>query len=210
VSTKVAEKLSETPTEEIVEPKPHVAGPALEALRWTGHEDSLRDLYANLLAASMDMKTASMAHPSFVEIIKQLTPDEARLMKYFSTENLFPIIHVRAQSEDGSGYQDILVNFSVLGEAAGCENPNLTPSYLDNLARLGLIQMPEVHYTAPNVYDELENHPSIVEARKQIDNLESHKSSVEQRIVRTTQLGQQFIKACVTDHRDLYGASSES
>ena len=49
-ATKVAEKLSQTPPEEIIEPKLHIAGPALEALRFTGHEDSLSNLYANLLA----------------------------------------------------------------------------------------------------------------------------------------------------------------
>jgi len=68
-----------TPPDQIVVPKPNVAGPALEALRYTWHEETLSDLYANLLAASsMDKSTADGAHPAFVEIIRQLTPDEAK------------------------------------------------------------------------------------------------------------------------------------
>src|SRR5207245_353571 len=81
VSTKVAEKLRDVPPENIASPKPNVAGPALESLRYTGHEEALRDMYANLLAASMDTRTASGAHPAFVEIIRQLTPDEAKLVR---------------------------------------------------------------------------------------------------------------------------------
>ncbi len=203
LSTKVAEKLSETPAEEIVTPKPHIAGPALDALRFTGHEESLRDLYANLLAASMDVKTASMAHPSFVEIIKQLTPDEARLLRFFAAEDRLPVITVKAEWVDGSGEVDVRVNFSVFGEQAACEHPHLTPSYMDNLSRLGLIEIPDKFYAAPGVYDELDNHPSIVELKDQLNSREGQKAEVQKKLVDITQLGRQFIKACVIDHREL-------
>ena len=62
VSTKVADRLKNVPPENIVTPKPNVAGPVLESLRYTGHEPSLSDLYANLLAASMDKSTAQGAN----------------------------------------------------------------------------------------------------------------------------------------------------
>lgn len=80
VSSKVAERLKNVPPENIVSPKPNIAGPALESLRYTGHEETLSDLYANLLAAAMDKATAEGAHPAFVEIINQLTPDEAKII----------------------------------------------------------------------------------------------------------------------------------
>lgn len=204
LSTKVAEKLSETPSDEIIEPKLHVAGPALEALRYTGHEEELSELYANLLAASMDARTASKAHPSFVEIIKQITPDEARLLKYFSTTVRLPLIDVQAAEEDGeAGYVDVLVHFSTFGTDAKCEHPHLTPVYLDNLARLGVIALPDSLYTSPGAYEELENHPSIVEAKEQINALEGRKAQIVYRLVEITSLGQQFMEACVVDHREL-------
>jgi len=144
-----------------------------------------------------------MAHPSFVEIIKQLTPDEARLLKYFSTEVKLPMIDVLAESEDSSGSIDVIVNLSLFGKQAGCEHLHLTPTYLDNLSRLGLIEIPKAFYTAPNVYDELESHPSIVEAKKQINDMEGQKASIGRKLVNITQLGKQFINACVIDHREL-------
>lgn len=203
LSTKVAEKLSETPQEDIVEPKPHVAGPALEALRYTGHEESLRELYANLLAASMDARTVSIAHPSFVEIIKQLTPDEARLLQYFSTAQRLPVISIRVKRDGVPGYQEAAVNVSLFGRDAKCEHPHLTASYLDNLSRLGLIVVADKYYTASDAYEELESYPSVVETKNLIDSQEGMTADVERKIVQVTQMGEQFIKACVIDHRKL-------
>jgi hypothetical protein len=168
VSSKVSEKLKEVPPEDIIPPKPHIAVPAIEALRYTGEEEELSNKYANLLASSMDVKTAMTAHPGFVEIIKQMTPDEAKLMKYFSKSQLLPLITLRL--ETGSGGFDIIKHFSFFGEQAGCDFNNLVPSYLDNLSRLGLIKIPDNYwYTDPNVYLQLENHPSIVTNMNQLN-----------------------------------------
>lgn len=119
VSTKVAERLRNVPAENIVNPKANVAGPVLESLRYTGHEPSLSDLYANLLAASMDKATASGTHPAFVEIIRQFTPDEAKLVGLFVYPLAYPLLDVRReykiQTPEKIGGQDVLINFSLLG-----------------------------------------------------------------------------------------------
>ncbi|MCG8333899.1 MAG: DUF4393 domain-containing protein, partial [Proteobacteria bacterium] len=75
VSKTVEEKLQnrKVPKERITTPDPDVAVPALEALRYS----KLRENFALLLATSMDSSVAEAAHPSFVEILKQLTSDEA-------------------------------------------------------------------------------------------------------------------------------------
>ena len=204
LSTKVAEKLSETPSSEIIEPKLHVAGPALEALRYTGHEEELSELYANLLAASMDDRTAFKAHPSFVEIIKQITPDEARLLRYFSTGAPLPLITVLNWLENAEGgFTEELINFSMFGGEAGCEHQHLTPSYLDNLARLGVIALPDKLYASPDAYEELEKHPSVAEVKEQINNQEGSRAEVKKKLVEITSLGKQFMEACILDHREL-------
>ena len=75
----VQQRLASIPPENIIEPKSEIAVPAIMANSYTSSDD-LRSLYANLLAKSMD-KTEWSAHPSYVEIIKQLSPDEALLLK---------------------------------------------------------------------------------------------------------------------------------
>lgn len=205
VSTKVAEKLKDVPPENIATPKPNVAGPALESLRYTGHEETLRDMYANLLAASMDTRTANGAHPAFVEIIRQLTPDEARILRLFAQQRAFPLVSVRreykVETERERGGKDVLVHFSLLGWEAGCDLPDLTPTYIDNLCRLGLAEVPALfEYTAPGVYDALEQHPRVESVKRKIEEDEKWHVVVERKGLRITELGKQFCKVCVISH----------
>lgn len=202
VSTKVAERLKNVPPENLVTPKPNVAGPALEALRYTGHESSLSDLYANLLAAAMDKSTAQGAHPAFVEIIKQLTPDEAKLVALFVNDTTLPLINLRwefkSNSDGKTGGKDVLVHFSHLGFIAGCEFPHMAPTYLDNLCRLGLAEIPTFwEYTAKGVYDALENDPLVKAAKASIEGNAEIQPIIEKKGLRVTELGKQFTRVCV-------------
>jgi len=205
VSTKVADKLKDVPPENIATPKPNVAGPALESLKYTGHEETLRDMYANLLAASMDTRTASGAHPAFVEIIRQLTPDEARIIRLFTYPRPFPLVTVRwdykIQTETERGGQNVLVNFSLLGYEAGCEFPQLTSTYIDNLCRLGLAEIPTFFtYTAPGAYEALEKHPEILFVKRSLEANEKWNVSVQRKGLNVTVLGRQFCQVCVVSH----------
>ncbi len=202
VSTKVADKLRNIPAENIITPKPNVAGPVLEALRYTGHESSLSELYANLLAASMDKATASGAHPAFVEIIKQLTPDEARMISLFLQPLALPLLDVRREYKEPtlekSGGQYVLVNFSLLGEAVGVEFPGLTPTYIDNLCRLGLAQVPVMfHYTAVGIYEILENSEQVQKVKTDIEANPEYVCRFERKGLQITQLGKQFAHICL-------------
>lgn len=202
VSSRVAERLKNVPPENIVTPKPNVAGPALESLRYTGHEEMLSDLYANLLASSMDKATAEGAHPAFVEIIKQLTPDEAKLVGLFLRKMPFPLLDVRWEfknpSEGKSGGREVLVNFSQLGKIAGCEYQHLTPAYIDNLCRLGLAEVPTMfQYTAKGVYDVLENDAVVQKHKTDIEKNPEHIAVLERKRLRITELGKQFVRICV-------------
>ena len=82
IQSKVEKKLEDVPIEEICTPDPSVAGPAIESLRYVGHNESLSELYANLIASAMDSKTAKTAHPSFVDIIKNMSSDEALVLDH--------------------------------------------------------------------------------------------------------------------------------
>lgn len=202
VSTKVADRLKNVPPEDIVSPKPNVAGPALESLRYTGHESSLSDLYANLLAASMDKSTAHGAHPAFVEIIKQLTPDEAKLVGLFVLEMPFPLLNVRWEyknpTPEKTGGKEVLVNFSQLGRIAQCEFPQLTPTYIDNLCRLGLAEIPAmIQYTGQGVYDPLENSPEVQIQKVVIEQNAELQMVIERKALKVTELGKQFARICV-------------
>ena len=198
ISGKVTERLKDVPPEDIITPKPNVAGPAMEALRYTGHEESLSDMYANLLASAMDRSTATDAHPAFVEIIKQLTPDEAKILNLFLGQPTHPIINLRADSTNGSGGIDRVIHYSHLWKLCGISSSKSVPAYLDNLCRLGLLNIPAGYSIAlPGFYDALENDPNILRVKEIIDAEPETKCTIEQLYVQPTNLGKQFIGACI-------------
>ena len=68
------------PEERQMEAPPSIALPVLSVLRFMEEENLLTELYLNLLARAMDKERISEAHPAFVQIIGQLSPDEAMIM----------------------------------------------------------------------------------------------------------------------------------
>jgi hypothetical protein len=198
---KVEERLKNVPPENIVTPRISVAGPIVEALRYAGSEEALSDLYANLLAASMDKTTATTAHPAFTEIIKQLTPDEAKLIALFPSDPYMPLIDIRRSEKSSkfeSGHVIIFENYSNLGEMAGCEHMDLVPAYIDNLIRLGLAEIPSgKYYTSGGIYDSLENSKLAQAIKMEIERAPNYECEFKRKFLHITTLGKQFAKVCV-------------
>lgn len=63
-----------------VSPAPSLALPILEKLRYQEDGDLLTDIYVELLSAGFDKSRMGDAHPAFLTIISQLSPDEIRLI----------------------------------------------------------------------------------------------------------------------------------
>ena len=193
-------RLKKIPEERQIPPSPVVAGPALDALRFVVDEPDLRELYANLLATSMDSETAKTAHPAFVEMIRQMTPDEAKIMNELASSNVVAMITVGQKFNvlDNSNKVDTedLKHFTLLPEEAGCMHTELFPSYLNNLSRLGLVEVGNDYELASTEYEELDNHPAI------IGFLEAHRGdrfrlAIRHETLVLTDLGRQFCDACV-------------
>jgi Abortive infection alpha len=164
----LAEKLKHVPEEKIVPPSPAIAGPTLEALRFAGHEPNLRELYANLLASAMDARTAEEAHPAFVDIVRQLSADEARVLRFIAFSYapglmlLYGCVYLSTLSNNDESPSHRITHIGWISEsetrqtpsldidpsntlavASNCEYPHLIQSYLDNLRRLGLLSIQE-------------------------------------------------------------------
>jgi hypothetical protein len=63
-----------------VSPAPSLALPILEKLRYQEDGDLLTDIYVEPLSAGFDKSRMGDAHPAFLTIISQLSPDEIRLI----------------------------------------------------------------------------------------------------------------------------------
>ncbi len=189
-------KLENIPAEKIVEPEPYVAIPAIQQLSYSLDSEELREMYANLLASSMNKDTQSNVHPAFVDIIKQLCPDEAKLLKYLSDNPNQPLIDIRLRNMKERGYFVKLHNFTNIADDI-CENPNEIFSYLDNLERLKFIKILDgVYLTDTTVYKPLEEHPKILDLmNSEVE--EPFKPEISRHKFELTAFAENFIKVCL-------------
>lgn len=201
VRESVEKKLNNVPPEDVQQPKLHIAVPAIDALRYTGDEPELSDLYANLLATSMDKATAYRAHPAFVDMIKNMSPDEARIMRFISADepNSEALINIKHTNLATGGFTVPYRHLSLIGFKAICEHPLLTPNYLDNLARLGLIEFPQYRLLSDEPYREIEDSPEVIKILEELRDPTTHITEVEKMKLQITDLGKQFARTCVID-----------
>ena len=202
VTEAVSKKLEGVPEDRLRSPEPNVAGPALEALRYTGYQESLRNLYTSLLATSVDSETAHEAHPAFVEVIKQMSPDEALIMRTLAMSPVRPMLDVRKEAKDSNVGQWVVRNYSLVPREAGVKCPDLGPSYMINLQRLGLVELRE-NYTLKSgnadLYQPLREVPEIRLLIDGINATEGQKAQVTPGAIIATDLGHQFFRACIYD-----------
>lgn len=193
------EKLKNVPEENIITPQPEIAVPAIEALRYTGHNEELREMFSNLLANAMDISTESNAHPAFVEIIKQISSDEAKIIKSLANNPHIPIIRVRLFELNGNTnrFAEPLTNFSYLSYQIQCAHPELGPSYFVNMVRLGLANISyEVYDVSPNAYDQVENHPAVKEWKDKAPGI-NKRFEIQRGTISISPFGIKFIESCV-------------
>lgn len=193
----VREKIKAVPEEKLVEPEPYVAIPAMQQLSYCANNKELRELYANLLVSSMNTDKKWKVHPAFVDIIKQLTPDEAKFIRnltpFVSHSNA--LIDARLKEEKTGGGNTIVSNFTNVG-LDKVDLPKNICSYIDNLERLKLIQIPPTKsLTNKGLYQPLINHPLMVNSLpKHIP--EGFKIGYEYKTFCLTNFGVEFINTC--------------
>ena len=162
-------------------------------------------MFANLLAAAMDEATSPSAHPAFVEILKQLTPDEARILALLNRHQQLPIATVTAiPGGDPSRTIVLLRNFSLIGWDAGCKHLQLVPSYLDNICRLGLA---EVLHSPLAGYDwayvTIEQRPEVWQSGVNASRQWGVGHQVHRHRISVTDFGEEFCATCVVTPRTI-------
>lgn len=193
------EKIKNVPAENLQIPPTMIAGPTLEALRYTYDETELREMYENLLAAAMDNRVASGAHPSFVDTIRQLSPLDASVLRMFSAKEQYKCGTVRFCLKEmptkiySNGMPDYFVEeFVSLGDQF------LVSASLINLRRLGIIDITESGLQGED-YESMKSN-SYVKSREMIYRQQGKYDftvAVTEHAAVLNNYGKQFIKICL-------------
>jgi hypothetical protein len=132
-----------TAAEDIVVPPAQVTAGVIRGIQAAGPEpdSTLRDLFAGLLATAMDRERTGQAHPAFAEMLSQLSTDEARILVHLARTaptSVVMSLNVENQNfENGKTVRYPIVQ-GLLEDEVPLSQRKLIPSYLVNLARLGL------------------------------------------------------------------------
>lgn len=199
-------RLEKCQPEQIVSPEPYVAVPALQGISYSIDSEDLRKMYANLLAKSMYEPTKESVHPAFVEMIKQMSPHDAKLLKLIYEADHLPIINLIAKIDHYTEKMKLHTGFTTLKEV-----PHFTQwteiDYLDqltslgNLERLGLIKIDTDHVlTDDDLYLPVRNTPLYKEIKEGLQKEYPDKIIDEIRgIIQKNQLGYSFYTICIND-----------
>lgn len=193
---RLVERLKLEEPKDLCPPKMLIASQVLDHYKFLGEEIELQGLFVNLFASSMLKHSSSKVHPSFVEILKQINSDEAKLLKYMfsSGTTLFPMLEVTAHNPENEKML-IVPHFTNLAELAGCELTEDMDSYIQNLERLKIVET-ELARVKDEYYAELFNHKRLMELGER-GKKHDHRIMAKKGSIRITSFGLNFGAVCI-------------
>lgn len=163
----------------------------------TADTELLRRRFSELLDRSRALDPPPGTHPAFQRIVDEISPDEARIIRFLHEEGPQPVVHLAARPLIGSGGSTVLENLSMIGDRAGCHTPDLTPSYLENLIRLGVVKLHDEELVGHEDYELIEVRADFADAVEEIEEVRRQRPKSQRWSVRLTALGSEFCGVCL-------------
>lgn len=191
------EKIKNIPEENIQVPPTMIAGPTLEALRYTYDEMELREMYENLLASAMDNRKVTQTHPAFVDTIRQMSPLDAVVLQKITDMSRLRCGEIVFQVLDTTQvYSKAMPNYFV-EELAELADPFEVSTSLVNLQRLGLIKIADGELTGMS-YEEMKEHPYVLERKAIFEQFgRAFTCEVHRHAIVMNNYGEQFARVCL-------------
>lgn len=164
LKNKIAKEVEKIPAENLVEPPLNIIGPALEASKFYIEDDTISSMFARLISSSMDITTQGESHPAFIEVIKQLSVFDAKIMKYlFENRGNFGVLSIELNTKTPenprNGTATVGTNLFPFPEM-NFHNYSKYSAALDNLLRLKIIEIDFDRYFLEDYrYEPFESHP---------------------------------------------------
>lgn len=201
--TEIETEIGKIPPEKIVPPPLNIVGPALEASKFHIEHEEIRLMFAKLIAASMNEDKQPKTHPSFIEIIKQLTPFDAKILYELSKHQSWPVACIDKVVKESNNFITWIYDVFPFPEL-NLKNYRHFSTAIQNLTRLSLINIDyNSFYTNEKKYQLIMEHPIFIECQQFCENNQNHPNfqgryiTVKRGIWNITDFGKQFIDCCV-------------
>lgn len=200
---KILTECGKIPDEKRQDPQLSIIGPALEASKFYIDEETLRDMFAKLIANSMNIDKQKFINSAFVEIIKQMSPLDAEILKTFIYHSLQPISQFIEYAKDATQnirkdqYMALTDMIYTIPGIDSVDKANLIANgvSINNLNRLGLLECKlsrHGEYIAEDDFYTL--HQQIMEKMMKPEHPDVN---LMKGFVKITPLGSAFIQCCI-------------
>ena len=196
-------KMEEIPEEKVIEVTPDLGVPLLQKLSYVTDE-TLAELFSELLVSSSVDDRVYSAHPSFINVISNLSPDEAILLTEIALDDDIPfiVIKYRTQYPLPETFDERLT-----GLEARCKlrYPQNIQVYLQNFVGLGILICHDDRILSDEKYNIL---TALYKDRlaKELDDCTAGDYytglELDRGFYRTTDYGRLFYMACILRPKD--------
>ncbi len=190
----LSKSISQIPSDRKIEPSLQITAQALENSKYCIEEKELREMFTSMISNSMNSDFSNHIHPSFAEIIKQMSVLDATILKRFRIELYagIPICNYRVSMFGQSGY--VMARENVFLGLPGM-SLEISSASISSLARLGLIQTHfDIFFDDPNRYEIFKQHSEFLHLQKSYPD---GSVFIDKGVAKLTPLGQLFVAVCI-------------
>lgn len=197
---KYRKKMEKVSSDDTCEVPPEIGVPIAEKLLYVTNEE-ISDMYTELLANASQVQNSNVAHPSFVNVIANISPDEAILLRSIRNMPGIPFIEVRLKSRDKNEWATLEAMKPGLSCLLELRYPKNIHAYLSNLEGLGVLQTrTDIFMVGENIYEPLEANAKAVYEKLEKD--APDKVLVFQRgRIEITPFARLLLAACFSTHK---------
>lgn len=192
IHDKVSQKLEAkgVPEVNIITPDPDIAVPTVEALRYS----KLKNEFATLLSSAMNSEVAADAHPAFVEVLKQMSPLDAAIIRCLKPDDGVAVLIIVERISETQGMRESVRLFGGELESLQMTNPSQFQVAIDNLERMKIIDFFRHRMlTDQKLYRDIRQQETALKLKETLE-----KNYIEEKgYVELTLFGSTFKRVCI-------------
>lgn len=191
----LSKAIDSIPTDKLVEPSIQVTAQALENSKYCISSANLRKMFVNLISGTMHADLEPHVHPSFPEILKQLSENDALMLQILKRKPQLPIANIGIYL-DAQAYQ--ILSHNICPYPLDATSDITSSVSISSLERSGLVLTSYTeHINDENAYNLIKTR-SIYKAIEDSSKSMSKKIYFRKGLCRLTPLGAEFIHSCVS------------
>lgn len=189
------EKLKKIPEEKLIEPSTQIVLTALQDAQYCVENETLRNMFSNLIAASANEDSANFVHPSFSGIIRQMNTLDAKNAMLFKRRKMFPIVTLSLTKKNGGMNSIYKTIFLGNPEIQDVTKQSMSITFLSRLGLLTIVT--DGWMTNDSVYEPFHKLPEYVKLQSLVTNESEFKEvNVGKGYVELNTFGAQFLSVC--------------